>query len=137
MKSLTLDLWDKIIDTIYAESLNNLRMLGHVTKSECERYLAFYGVHGGLFWCEQDGCLAGVATAHPGKSLFNWQWPKESGTWTTHLVWAKNKDAIAEVVAQLLISTCLPVTELWAQRGERLTLISETKLERLLSYGRK
>lgn len=137
MKFLTIDLFDKIIEAVYAKSLNHLKMLGHITKKECADYLGFYGINGGLFWSEQDGQIVGVSTAHPGKKNIDWTWEESNGIWTAHLVWADNARAHAEVLQHFLESRNEPVVELWTWRKNRPVELTTKKLERILSYGRR
>lgn len=136
-KNLTLDLYEKIIDAVYAKSLNHLKMLGHVTRDECADYIGFYAINNGLFWSEQGGQIVGVSTAHPGKKDIDWTWEKPTGIWTAHLVWADNPQAHAEVLRQFLQSQQDPVIELWTWRKHKLVALTREKLERILSYGRR
>jgi hypothetical protein len=136
MKTLTPDLWDKIVEAFYQKSLNHLNMVGHATKSEVENYLSFYGVHNSIYWSEQDGEIRGVSTAHPGKRDFDWNWSDENGIWTAHVVWADNVKAHADVLKQFL-QTKHPVKELYTWRKEQPVPLTVKKLERILSYGRR
>lgn len=137
LKKLTLELYEKIIDAVYAKSLNHLNMLGHVTRDECSDYIGFYALNNGLFWSEQDGQIVGVSTAHPGKKNIDWIWEKPTGIWTAHLVWAENTRAHAEVLQHFFESRAEPVIELWTWRKNRAVELTTKKLERILSYGRK
>lgn len=137
MKTLTLNLYERIIDAVYDKSRNHLNMLGHVTKSECADYIGFYALNKGLFWSEQDGKICGVSTAHPGKKNIDWNWDDDSGVWTAHLVWADNAEAHADVLRQFLESRPNPVRELWTWRKHRPVALTSRKLERILSYGRR
>lgn len=137
MKYLTLDLYERIVEAVHEKSRNHLRMLGHVTKNECDNYLGFYALHGGLFWSEQDGIVRGVATAHPGKRFFDWKWQEDGSVWTTHLVWGDNVLAQQETLGQFLSQRTTPVTELWTCRKNKLILLSIPKLERIFKYGRR
>jgi hypothetical protein len=137
MKKLTLDLYERIIDAVYAKSLDNLNMLGHVTRDECAKYIGFYAFHNGLYWSEQDGIICGISTAHPQKSEFDWTWRKPNGIWTAHLVWADNTKSHAEVLSNFLESQKQPVRQLWTWRKNRHIELTAKKLERILSYGRR
>jgi hypothetical protein len=137
LKKLTLELYEKIIDAVYAKSLNHLNMLGHVTRDECADYLGFYALNNGLFWSEQDGQIVGVSTAHPGKKDIDWTWEESNGIWTAHLVWADNTQAHAEVLRHFFESRNEPVVELWTWRKNRPVELTTKKLERILSYGRR
>lgn len=135
MKDLTLDLFERIIDAFHEQTKLNLKLLGHVTRDECRDYIAYYGLHGGLFWSEQEGKICGVATAHPGKKDLDWEWGVADGVWTTHCVWAGNRVAFAELMQDILKATS--VHEFYAWRREKPTPLTEKKLERILFYGRK
>ena len=137
MKKLTLDLYERIIDVTHVKSRDNFRLLGHITKPECAEYLAFYGLRNGLFWSEQDGCIAGVATAHPGNHDFEWDWKPDEGIWTAHMVWAQNKSALHELIQQFFVTRPNPVSEFYAWRNGKPRLLTSKKLERTLIYGRK
>ena len=137
LKRLTLDLYEKIIDAVYAKSLNHLNMLGHVTRGECADYIGFYALNKGLFWSEQNNKICGVSTAHPGKKDIDWTWEESNGIWTAHLVWADNTQAHAEVLRQFLESQQEPVIELWTWRKNKPVALTRNKLERILSYGRR
>ena len=134
MKHLTLDLFERIVDTFHEQTRTNLKLLGHVTHDECRDYIGYYGLHGGLFWSEKEGQIRGVATAHPGKGDLDWKWGVASGVWTTHCVWATDKPALAELIRDLLKATS--VHEFYAWRREKPTPLTEKKLERILFYGR-
>lgn len=134
MKKLTLDLYRRIIDTFHEQTRNNLKLLGHVTPEECAEYIGFYAYHGGLFWCERNGKIAAVATAHPSKKHFDWEWMPEDGVWTTHCVWASDKASLAELIRQLLQT--YSVKQFHACRRGSLTHLNAKKLERILFYGR-
>ena len=137
MKTLTLELYERIIQAVYDKSRNHLNMLGHVTKDECAEYIGFYAFHGGLFWSEQDGQICGVSTAHPGQRNIDWTWDGPAGIWTAHLVWAENPEAHAEVLQQFLETRQEPVKELWTWRKHKTVALTRKKLERILSYGRR
>jgi hypothetical protein len=136
MKQLTLELYERIIDLTYEQSKENLNLLGRVTRNECANYIAFYAIHSGLFWSEQDGIIAGVATAHPGCRDFDWHWQGRDGVWTAHMVWAVNKYALAELISNFLQSRSSPVYEFHAWRRGNSTELTASKLERILFYGR-
>jgi hypothetical protein len=135
MKHLTLDLFERIVDTFHEQTRTNLKLLGHATREECYNYLSYYGIHGGLFWSEKEGQIRGVATAHPGKGDLDWQWGVANGIWTTHCVWATDKPALAELIRDLLKATS--VHEFYAWRRKKPTPLTEKKLERILFYGRE
>jgi hypothetical protein len=135
MKHLTLDLFERIVDTFHEQTRINLKLLGHVTRDECRDYLGYYGINGGLFWSEKEGKICGVATAHPGKSDIDWEWKKPNGIWTTHCVWAADKPALAELMRDLLKATS--VHEFYAWRQDKPTALTTKKLERILFYGRQ
>lgn len=137
MKKLTLDLYERIIDAVYEKSKYYFNMLGSVDRSQCAEYIGFYAHHGGLFWSEQDGEICGISTAHPGKRDFDWTWGTPSGIWTAHLVWADNPKSHAEVLKQFLESQSKPVHELWTWRNQHAVALTQKKLERILSYGRR
>jgi len=136
VKKLTLDLYERIIDATYEQSKEHLNLLGHVTRDECANYIAFYAAHHGLFFSEQDGSIAGVATAHPRCKDFDWHWHEPEGTWTAHMVWASNKYALAELISDFLQSRSNPVYKFYAWRKGNSTELTSSKLERILSYGR-
>jgi len=136
MKKLTLDLYERIIDAVYEKSLNHLNMLGHVNRNECAEYIGFYSFHKGLFWSEQGGIISGVSTAHPGCRDFDWRWNGKTNTWTAHMVWANNKQALAELISNFLQSRTTPVYEFYAWRRGCASELTASKLERILSYGR-
>lgn len=135
MKHLTLDLFERIVDTFHEQTRNNLKLLGHVTPEECRNYIGYYGFHGGLFWSEQKGKICGVATAHPRKKNFDWEWEEPNGIWTTHCVWADNKHALRELITDFLKTR--PVHELYAWRRKNPVILNQKKLERILTYGWK
>jgi hypothetical protein len=135
MKHLTLDLFERIVDTFHEQTRINLKLLGHVTRDECRNYLGYYGLNGGLFWSEQEGQIRGVATAHPGKGDLDWQWKQPNGIWTTHCVWAENKTALAELIQDCFKATS--VHEFYAWRQDKPTALTLKKLERILFYGRQ
>ena len=136
VKKLTLDLYERIIDATYEQSKQNINLLGHVTHNECANYIAFYVAHHGLFFSKQDGIITGVATAHPGCRDFDWCWNGKSNTWTAHMVWANNKQALAELISNFLQSRTTPVYEFYAWRRGCASKLTASKLERILSYGR-
>lgn len=137
MKTLTLDLYERIIQAVYDKSRSYLKMLGHATKDEVANYIGFYAMHKGLFWSEQNGKICGVSTAHPGKKNIDWTWEPDSGIWTAHLVWADNPSAHADVLRHFLSSRNEPVRELWTWRNNKAVALTSKKLERILSYGRR
>jgi len=134
MKKLTLDLYERIINTFHEQTRNNLKLLGHVTPDECAEYIGFYAFHGGLFWSESNGKITAVATSHPGKRQFDWQWGPDNGIWTTHCVWASSKHDLATIIHDFL--SAYSVKQFYACRRESLTHLDAKKLERILSYGR-
>lgn len=139
MKKLTLDLYERIIDAFYKKSKQFTDLeIGDGTKHNCEQYIAFYALHNNLYWCERDGNICGVSTAHPGRADFSWEWPEEQdGIWTAHAVWADDIHAHADVLQQFLSSQPKPVKELWTIRRNNFVQLSEEKLKRLFSYGKR
>jgi hypothetical protein len=134
VKKLTLELWDKIVEAFYRKSLNHLGMVGHATKNEVENYLSFYGVHNSIYWSEQDCEIRGILVVHPGKQIFDWNWPQENGIWTADVVWAEDARTNADLLKQFLEAKH-PVKEFYACRRGRLIPLTFKKLERILSYG--
>lgn len=134
MKHLTLDLFERIVDTFHEQTRTNLKLLGHVTREECYNYLSYYGINGGLFWSEKEGEICGVATAHPGKKHFDWNWEHPTHIWTTHCFWSKNKQSYAETLKHLLETTL--AGEFYACRQNKIVPLTVKKLERTLIYGR-
>jgi hypothetical protein len=139
MKQLTLDLYERIIDAVYEKSKHSPDMeIGDGTRHNCAEYIAFYAIHNELFWSEQDGKICGIATFHPGRSDFSWNWSDfDNGIWTLHLVWAENIRATADMLIQFLSKRQHPVTELWTCRNDGLVAITEKKLKRLFLYGKR
>ena len=139
MKTLTLDLYERIIEAVYEKSKHSPDMeIGDGTRNNCAEYISLYALHKGLFWSEQDGKICGVSTAHPGRSDFSWTWPEpENGVWTAHLVWADNIRAHAEVLQQFLSEQTEPVTELWTWRNNSLVELTAAKIKRLFLYGKR
>jgi hypothetical protein len=135
MKNLTLDLYKRIINTFHEQTRNNLKLLGHVTYDECAEYIGFYAFHGGLFWCERDGEVTGVGTCHTGKKHFDWVWEPESGVWTTHCIWAKKPNDLANLIRKFI--NAYSVKQFYACRRGSLDHLDAKKLERILSYGRR
>jgi hypothetical protein len=139
MKKLTLDLFERIIDAVYEQSKQHPDMeIGDGTHNNCAEYIAFYAFHGQLYWSEQNGKIVGVSTVHPGCNDFSWVWPKNcDGTWTAHLVWADNIRAHAEVLQEFLSAQPDPVRQLWTWRKNNLVELTQAKLKRLFSYGKR
>ena len=137
MKKLTLETYERIIDSVYEKSKYHFNMLGNADKSTVAEYIGFYALHGGLFWSEQDGEIRGVSTAHPRKKDFDWTWGCSDGIWTAHLVWADNHEAHSEILGQFLKQQTEPVRELWTWRKGGPVELTRRKLERILSYGRR
>lgn len=135
MKKLTLDLYERIIKTFHEQTRNNLKLLGHITPDECAEYIGFYAYHGGLFWCERNGKVTAIATGHPGKKHFDWEWEPDEGIWTTHCIWASDKRDIPELIREFL--TTYSVKQFYACRRGSLDHLTAGKLERILSYGRR
>ena len=136
MKKLTLETYERIIDSVYEKSKSHPDMeIGDGTRLNCAEYIGFYALHGGLYWSEQDGKIRGVATAHPGKKDFSWDWGVPDGIWTTHLVWADNIQSHAEVLQDFLNQH--HVTQLWTWRGDAPVELTHKKLQRLFSYGQR
>lgn len=138
MKKLTLETWNKIIDAVYEKSKSFPNMeIGDGTKHNCAEYISFYALNNNLYWSEKDGKICGVATAHPSRSDFSWEWPDSSNIWTTHLVWADSIECHADLLKQFLTSQSTPVKELWTWRKNSLVNLTREKLERLFSYGKR
>lgn len=138
MKKLTLKTYERIIDSVYNKSKSHPDMeIGDGTKFNCAEYIGFYAFHGGLYWSEQDGKIRGVATAHPWKKDFSWEWNQPNGIWTAHLVWADNIQAHTEVLGDFLKGQPEPVIELWTWRNNNLVELTQAKLKRLFSYGQR
>jgi hypothetical protein len=138
MKKLTLELWQKIIDAVYEKSKSFPNMeIGDGTRNNCAEYISFYALNNNLYWSEKDGKICGVATAHPGKTDFSWEWSKPSNVWTAHLVWADNIECHADLLRQFLSSQSAPVKELWTWRKSSLVNLTRAKLKRLFSYGKR
>ena len=136
MKKLTLETYERIIDSVHEKSKSHPDMeIGDGTRFNCAEYIGFYALHGGLYWSEQDGKIRGVATAHPGKKDFSWDWGVPDGIWTTHLVWADNIQSHAEVLQSFLNDH--HVTQLWTWRGDAPVELTHKKLQRLFSYGKR
>jgi hypothetical protein len=139
MKKLTLELLERITDAVYEKSKQHPDMeIGDGTRHNCAEYIAFYAFHGQLYWSEQDGKICGVSTAHPGRADFSWVWPDDcDGIWTAHLVWADNIRAHAEVLQEFLSAQPNPVRQLWTWRNNDLVELTQAKLKRLFSYGKR
>lgn len=138
MKNLTLETWQKIIDAVYEKSRSFPDMeIGDGTKYNCSEYISFYALNKNLYWSEKGGKICGVATAHPGRSDFSWEWSEPSDIWTAHLVWADNIECHADLLRQFLLSQSTPVKELWTWRKNSLVNLTRQKLERLFSYGKR
>lgn len=138
LKRLTLKTYEQIIDSVYEKSKSHPDMeIGDGTRLNCAEYIGFYALHGGLYWSEQNGKICGVATAHPGKKDFSWEWNEPNGIWTAHLVWADNIQSHAEVLGDFLRQQPEPVLQLWAWRNDTLVELTHKKLKRLFSYGQR
>lgn len=137
MKTLTLDTYERIIDSVYEKNKDHTNMLGMVDRDTAAEYIGFYAHHNSLFWSEQDGRICGVSTAHPRKKDFDWTWGDADGIWTAHLVWVENHRAHEDVLRQFLKQQTEPVRELWTWRKGGAVALTAKKLERILSYGRR
>jgi hypothetical protein len=137
-QKLTLDLYERIVDAVYEKSKHNPDMeIGDGTRHNCAEYIAFYAIHNELFWSERDGKICGIATFHPGRSDFGWNWPDfDNGSWTLHLVWADNVNILHEMFVEFLSKRKNPVTEFWTCRNDGLVELTEAKLKRLF-YGKR
>lgn len=133
---LDIDLWSKIVDAVHEKSMYHFNMLGAVDRDTCAEYLAFYALHGGMYWSERGGEIQGVATAHPNKRDFDWKWSPEDGIWTAHLVWSNGPKSHVELLTKFL-NHRKHVKQLWAWRRQEATLLDPHKIERILSYGRR
>ena len=138
MKTLTLELWEKIIDAVYEKSKSFPDMeIGDGTRYNCAEYISFYAINNNLYWSEKDGKIRGVATAHPGKCDFSWKWNELGDVWTAHLVWADDIQCHADLLNQFLTSQPNTVKELWTWRKNKPVNLTREKLERLFSYGKR
>lgn len=132
---MTFQDWEQLVDTLYEQCRNHLQLLGQVSRDDVDGYLSFYGVHDSIYIAKRDGKITGIATAHPGVSDFNWKWRKPNGTWTIHMAWASEPEAVIQMFNQGFTRKS-PITQLWAWRHDHATQITPKKLERLL-YGRR
>jgi hypothetical protein len=133
---MTLAQWERLIDTLVEQFEINPRLtcLKKATKSQVERYLDFYAIHGGLFTAEKDREIKGFMTVHPGKKDLDWIWDQKQDTFTVNMVWADSKKALSSLIFQAL--RCYPVKNWFACRDGRLTELNPKKVERILSYGK-
>ena len=132
---MTVQDWEQLVDTLYEQSCNHIKLLGQVSKDYVDSYLSVYGVHDSIYIAKRDGKITGIATAHPGVSDFNWKWRKPNKTWTIHLAWASEPEAVVEMFNQGFARKS-PIEQLWAWRYDHAVQITPKKLERLL-YGRR
>ena len=127
--------WEELVDTLYEQCRNHLKLLGQVSKDDVDGYLSFYGVHDSIYIARHNGSITGISTVHPGVGSFNWKWRRLNGDWTIHLAWAKHSQAVACMFNEFFERKS-PIRQVWAWRKDHAVQITPKKLERLL-YGRR
>ena len=132
---MTIPEWEQLVDTLYEQTRNHLKLLGQVSRDDVDGYLSFYGVHDSIYVARQDGAITGISTVHPGVSDFNWRWRKPNGVWTIHLAWSEKPEAVPEMFNQFF-QRKQPIEQVWAWRKNHAIQVTPRKLERLL-YGRR
>jgi len=132
---MTIPEWEQLVDTLYEQTRNHLKLLGQVSRDDVDGYLSFYGVHDSIYVARHNGIITGISTVHPGVSDFNWRWRKPNGVWTIHLAWSERPEAVPEMFNQFF-QRKPPITQVWAWRQDHAVQVTAKKLERLL-YGRK
>jgi hypothetical protein len=132
---MTIPEWKQLVDTLYDACLNNIKLLGQLSRDDVDGYLSFYGVHDAIYVSKKGKDIVGIATTHPGVGDFNWKWRRTDGTWTIHLAWSKQAHAVPDMFNQFFERKS-PIKQVWAWRQDHAVQITPRKLERLL-YGRK
>ena len=136
--NLLLDKWNKIVDTFCLAIKENPRLIGGFTdtsRDEVFNYLSFYFLHGGLFVVEDNNEIVGLLTVHPQKSDLDWTWKEHNGDCTIHAMWAKNSQAVEDLIFHWLLKF-KPVTA-YACRDGKITELQPEKIERVIRYGKR